>query len=366
MVADSPSHHSSDSGGAPVVRRPKVLSPDDYVSGVMQGNRNVLARAITLVESSSAFHEVQAQDVLQRLLPHTGKARRIGITGVPGVGKSTFIETFGCFLVERGFRLAVLTVDPTSTRTGGSILGDKTRMERLSRHPNAFIRPSPSGLTMGGVARRTRETLLLCEAAGYDVVLLETLGVGQSEIAVRSMVDFFLLLMLPGAGDELQGIKKGIVEIADAVLVNKCDGDNLQRARLAAADQEAAVHCLQPATPGWRTPVALSSGLTGQGIPEIWETIDRFYRDLEPRGAISTRRQEQLLEWLSDLVNDELRRQFSRDPRVTALLPELRRQLLGGETTAVRAAHELVAAYQSRLDTAAPQSQTEGKHVNEN
>jgi LAO/AO transport system kinase len=359
--------NSGGSGGVSVPRRPRPLSPDDYVSGVLQGNRGILARAITLVESSSPFHEVQAQDVLQRLLPHTGKGRRIGITGVPGVGKSTFIETFGCFLVERGFKVAVLTVDPTSTRTGGSILGDKTRMEQLSRHPNAFIRPSPSGLTVGGVARRTRETMLMCEAAGYDVVLLETLGVGQSEIAVRSMVDFFLLLMLPGAGDDLQGIKKGIVEIADTVLINKCDGDNLQRARLAAADQEAAIHCLQPATLQWRTPVALSSGLTGQGIPEVWETIDRFYRELEPAGVISNRRQEQLLEWLSDLVNDELRRHFFRDPRVAALLPSLRKQLLGGETTAVRAARDLLAAYESPLNSApTPKSETESDHVKEN
>lgn len=338
-------------GGNPPLRRPKPLSPDDFVSGVLEGRRGILARAITLVESNSPFHEKQAQEILQRLLLHTGKARRIGITGVPGVGKSTFIESFGCYLVERGLKLAVLTIDPTSSRTGGSILGDKTRMEKLSRHPNAFIRPSPSGLALGGVARRTRETMLLCEAAGFDVVFLETVGVGQSEIAVRSMVDFFLLLMLPGAGDELQGIKKGIVEIADAVLVNKCDGDNLQRARLAAADQEAAIHCLQPATPGWKTPVGLCSGLTGHGIPETWEMIERFYRELEPAGAIRRRREQQLLDWVFDLIQNELQRSFMQNARVASLLPKMQEGLLKGEITAVIAARSLLTAFEGRPES---------------
>jgi LAO/AO transport system kinase len=323
-------------------RRARYLTPDDYVAGVIAGDRGVLARAITLVESSSHPHEVQAQEVLQRLLPRTGKARRIGITGVPGVGKSTFIESFGCFLVERGHRLAVLTIDPTSSRTGGSILGDKTRMEQLSRHPNAYIRPTPTGGNLGGVARRTRETMLLCEAAGFDIVILETVGVGQSEIAIRSMVDFFLLLLLPGAGDELQGIKKGIMEIADAVLVNKADGDNLLKARQALAEHEAALHYAQPATPKWKTSAALASGLTGQGIPELWETIERFYRELEPTGVITRRRQQQLLEWFSDLIGDELQRQFYQDPRVKSRLPVLQEEVLRGVITAVRAARELL------------------------
>ena len=335
-------------------RRPRYLTPDDYVAGVIAGDRGVLARAITLVESSSHLHEVQAQEVLQRLLPRTGKARRIGITGVPGVGKSTFIESFGCFLVERGLRLAVLTIDPTSSRTGGSILGDKTRMERLSRHPNAYIRPTPAGGNLGGVARRTRETLLLCEAAGFDIVILETVGVGQSEISIRSMVDFFLLLLLPGAGDELQGIKKGIMEIADAVLVNKADGDNLLKARQALAEHEAALHYSQPATPNWKTPVALSSGLTGEGIPELWETIERFYRELEPTGAIARRRQQQLLEWLSDLIREELQRQFFQDPRVKSRMPILQQSVLCGETTAVRAARELLALAKTPDDLPKP------------
>jgi LAO/AO transport system kinase len=335
-------HHHGRSREAVLPRRARHLTPDDYVAGVIAGDRGVLARAITLVESSSHPHEVQAQEVLQRLLPRTGKARRIGITGVPGVGKSTFIESFGCFLVERGHRVAVLTIDPTSSRTGGSILGDKTRMEHLSRHPNAYIRPTPTGGNLGGVARRTRETMLLCEAAGFDIVILETVGVGQSEIAIRSMVDFFLLLLLSGAGDELQGIKKGIMEIADAVLVNKADGDNLLKARQALAEHEAALHYAQPATPNWKTSVALASGLTGQGIPELWETIERFYRELEPTGAISRRRQKQLLEWLSDLIGDDLQRQFYQDPRVKSRLPVLQEEVLRGAVTAVRAARELL------------------------
>ncbi len=329
----------------PTPRHPRRLTVDDYVTGVLAGDRAVLARAITLVESNSRLHEAQAQEVLNRLLPHAGKAKRIGITGVPGVGKSTFIETFGCFLVDRGHKLAVLTIDPTSARSGGSILGDKTRMEKLCVSPNAFIRPTPSGDNLGGVARRTRETMLLCEAAGYDTILVESVGVGQSEITLHSMVDFFLLLLLPGAGDELQGIKKGIIEMADLVLINKADGDNRMRAEHARADQDAALHYLQPATPGWKTEVALVSGLTGEGVPEVWNRIGKFYAELEPKGIVAKRRQQQTLEWLGDLIHDELRRRFYHDPRVTTKLPELKEALLRGEMTAVRAAKILLEAH---------------------
>jgi LAO/AO transport system kinase len=333
------------SNSAATPRHSRRLTVDDYVAGVLAGDRAILARAITLVESNSRQHEAQAQEVLNRLLPHTGKAKRVGITGVPGVGKSTFIETFGCYLVEQGHKLAVLTIDPTSARSGGSILGDKTRMEKLCVAPNAFIRPSPSGDNLGGVARRTRETMLLCEAAGFDTIIVESVGVGQSEITLHSMVDIFVLLLLPGAGDELQGIKKGIIEMADLVLINKADGENRARAELARADQDAALHYLQPATPGWKTEVALVSGFTGEGVPEVWERIGKFYATLAPQGAIAKRRQQQTLEWLNDLIHDELRRRFDHDPRVIAKLPELQEALLRGELTTVRAANVLLEAH---------------------
>lgn len=325
-------------------RHPRRMSVEDYVAGVRGGDRTILARAITLVESNSRLHEAQAQEVLHRILPFTGQAKRVGITGVPGVGKSTFIESLGCQLVETGHKLAVLTIDPTSSRSGGSILGDKTRMERLCQLPAAFIRPSPSGLSLGGVARRTRETMLLCEAAGFDAILVETVGVGQTEIAMRSMVDFFLLLLLPGAGDELQGIKKGIVEMADLVAINKADGDNRLRAELTRQDQAAALHYLQPATPGWLTEAVLCAGRDGQGVPEIWERIGAFYTTLTPRGVIAQRRQQQSLAWLSDLIEDELKRRFYRDPRVAGRLDATRRALMEGRITAVNAARSLLDA----------------------
>ncbi len=347
-----PRHENSDDDKANTLpRRPRPLTGDSYVAGVLAGDRSVLARAITLVESDSRRHEAQAQAILQRLLAHTGKAKRIGISGVPGVGKSTFIESFGCFLTGQGHKLAVLTIDPTSARSGGSILGDKTRMERLSREPLAFIRPTPAGGNLGGVARRTRETMLLCEAAGFDIIVVETVGVGQSEVALRSMVDFFLLLLLPGAGDELQGIKKGIIEMADGVLINKADGDNRLRAEQARLEQEAALHYSQSATPGWQTQVGLCSGLSGEGIPELWLRIEQFYRELEPKGVIARRRQQQALDWLSDLVHDELRRRFEHDPGVIARLPAVREALLRGEMTALGAAQALLAAHDDRKET---------------
>jgi LAO/AO transport system kinase len=347
LLANPRDRMTSPANNSPVSHPGRRLTVADYVAGVRAGDRSLLARAITLVESNSRTHEAQAQEVLNRLLPHTGKAKRIGITGVPGVGKSTFIETFGCFLVERGHKLAVLTIDPTSARSGGSILGDKTRMEKLCVSPHAFIRPTPSGDNLGGVARRTRETMLLCEAAGFDTIIVESVGVGQSEITLHGMVDFFLLLLLPGAGDELQGIKKGIVEMADLVLINKADGDNQLRAEHARADQDAALHYLQPATPGWKTEVALVSGRTGLGIPEVWERIGKFYALLEPKGIIARRRQEQALEWLSALIHDELRHQFDHDPQVAAKLPGLREALRRGEMTAVRAAKILLETHAS-------------------
>jgi LAO/AO transport system kinase len=321
---------------------------DEYVAGVLAGDRAILARAVTLIESQFPPHEKKAQKVLQALLPHTGRARRIGITGSPGVGKSTFIEAFGCYLVHQGRAVAVLAIDPSSKRSGGSILGDKTRMENLSREPRAFIRPSPSGDSVGGVARRTRETMLVCEAAGFDVILVESVGVGQSEVALRSMVDFFLLLLLPGAGDELQGIKRGIIEMADDILVNKADGDNRQRAEQARLEQQAALPFLQPATTGWKTEAAVCSAQTGEGIPRVWKRIEQFYRELEPKGVIAKRRQQQAVDWLTDLIRDELHRRFDRHPRIQARLPALRESLIRGEITAVSAAHMLLADFDAR------------------
>ncbi len=323
-------------------RRAKVLHVEDYVDGVRAGDRGVLARAITLTESSSGEHQARAQKVLQKLLPHTGKARRIGITGVPGVGKSTFIEALGCHLCQLGLKVAVLAVDPSSARSGGSILGDKTRMEQLCRQPNAFIRPSPSGKTLGGVARKTREAMLLCEAAGFDVIIIETVGVGQSEVAVRSMVDFFLLLILPGAGDELQGIKKGIVEQADAILVTKADGDNKFRAEQARQEYATALHYMTPTTEHWTTPVNLSSAMTGEGIPELWQLVQRFYNELEPLQVLRQRRQEQSAQWLHDLIRETLESGFYHHPRVKLARPEIERRLLHGELTAPQAAHALL------------------------
>jgi LAO/AO transport system kinase len=322
-----------------------ALSVEDFVAGVISGDRAILSRAITLIESRSPLHEKKAQEVLQRLLPHTGKARRVGITGVPGVGKSTFIEAFGCYLVSQGHTVAVLTIDPTSKRSGGSILGDKTRMENLSRESRAFIRPSPAGDSMGGVGRRTRETMLLCEASGFDLVLVESVGVGQSEVALRSMVDCFLLLLLPGAGDELQGIKRGIIEMADDILINKADGENRLRAEQARLDQQAALSCLQPATPVWKPEVALCSARTGEGVPRVWERIEQFYRELEPKGVIATRRQQQAVDWLADLTQDELRRRFEQHPRVQARFPAIRELVRRGEITAVSAARALLAEF---------------------
>lgn len=318
---------------------------DEYVAGVLAGDRALLARAVTLIESQSPLHEKKAQKVLQELLPHTGKARRIGITGAPGVGKSTFIEALGCYLIKQGHALAVLTIDPTSKFSGGSILGDKTRMENLSREARAFIRPTPAGDSIGGVARRTRETMLLCEAAGFDLVLVESVGVGQSEVALRSMVDFFLLLLLPGAGDELQGIKRGIIEMADDILINKADGENRPRAEQARLEQQAALACLQPATPGWKTEAALCSARTGEGVPQVWQRMELFFRELEPKGVIAKRRQQQAVDWLRDLIRDELQRRFDHHPHVQAHFLGLGESLLRGEITAVSAARMLLADF---------------------
>ncbi len=325
------------------------LTIDEYVNGVLAGNRTVLARAITLIESNAPRHFDAAQTVLKQLLPHTGHSLRVGITGVPGAGKSTLIETLGVMLTEKGHKVAVLAVDPTSSITGGSILGDKTRMEKLSNAPNAFIRPSPTGGMLGGVARKTRETILLCEAAGYDIILVETVGTGQSEITVRSMVDFFLLLLVPGAGDELQGIKKGVVELADAILINKADGDNKIPAQAARAEYNRALHYLTPATEGWVTKAYTGSALSGDGIAELWEVVEGFWQKTAVSGTFATRRQTQQLEWLHTLISEQLHQSFYNLSSIQKKLPEIEKAVINGTLPTTAAAQQLLAIFENLI-----------------
>ena len=317
----------------------------DLAAGVRAGNIRSLAKAITLVESRSPDHSLAATTLLDELLPDSGEAIRIGISGVPGVGKSTFIEVFGLYLIGQGLKVAVLAVDPTSQLSGGSILGDKTRMEELSREKAAFIRPSPSGDTLGGVARKTRETMLICEAAGYDVVLVETVGVGQSEITVASMVDFFLLLQLPGAGDELQGIKKGVMEIADAILINKADGDNRSRAELASQQYLNALHILQPKSLNWQVPVLLCSALKNQGIAEVWQMIETFRLAMTNSGELQEKRRRQNNDWMWALLMDGLKELFLGDKSVAGLLAGVQGAVAEEVTTPSAAARRLLEAF---------------------
>ena len=331
--------------GAGVPRR-RRLGVDEYVDGVLAGDRNVLGQAITLVESNAHAHLELSQEVLRRLLSHAGRSIRVGITGVPGAGKSTFIETLGLYLCEQGHRVAVLAVDPSSKVTRGSILGDKTRMEQLSRHERAFIRPSPSSGTLGGVTRKSRETILVCEAAGFDVILVETVGVGQSETTVRSMVDFFLLVMIAGAGDELQGIKKGIMELADALLVNKADGDNKPRAKAAQLEYNRALHYLAPATDGWRTRAYACSALTGEGIPELWAVVDAFRKQTTDSGVLEQRRRAQTLDWVYSMVEEHLRSSFFQHAGVERIRAEIEHQVMWGHLPPTAAVQRLIAEFE--------------------
>ncbi len=301
-------------------RRAKALSLEDYKKGVLECDKTVLARAITLIESNSPAHMGKAQELVGQILPYTGKSFRIGITGVPGAGKSTFIEALGTMLCDMGHRVAVLAVDPSSSVSGGSILGDKTRMENLSRNKNAFIRPSPSGGVLGGVARKSRETMLLCEAAGYDIILIETVGVGQSEVTVRSMSDFFLLIQLAAQGDELQGIKKGVIELADAILVNKCDGNMVERSRMRRAELSGVLHYLKSPTPDWSPFCDVCSAETGLGIKEAWEKLWAFKEKQTALGHFQKRRNAQKKEWLYSVLNDEVLRDFYSDKKVSAMM----------------------------------------------
>jgi len=320
----------------------------ELFDGVRAGDRTVLGRAITLVESNSSSHQEQAQELLRQLLPFSGDSIRVGVTGVPGAGKSTLIDALGCQLIEANHRVAVMAVDPSSSRSKGSILGDKTRMEELSRSDRAFIRPSPTGGTLGGVARKTRETMLLFEAAGYDVLLVETVGVGQSEITVRGMVDFFLLVLIAGAGDELQGLKKGIVELADAVVINKADGDNAAAAGTAQAEYAQALHYLRPATEGWTTSVSTASALTGDGVAKLWNQVETFVTTTRASGAFEERRRDQALAWLGDLVGERLRQLFAGHPEVSKLKPQIEQRVRAGELPVTEAAWELLKAYETR------------------
>jgi LAO/AO transport system kinase len=320
----------------------RELRAADYVAGVLGGNRSILARTITLIESNAPRHAPLAEQVVKRLLEHSGRSVRVGITGVPGVGKSTFIESLGCLLCKRGKLVAVLAVDPSSSITRGSILGDKTRMELLSREPNCFIRPSPAGGTLGGVARKSRETILACEAAGFDVVLVETVGVGQSETTVRSMVDFFLVLMLAGAGDELQGIKKGIIELADALLITKADGDNNARAEAARVEYTHALHYLTPPTAGWRPEVLACSSVENRGVTEAWDVVERFHETGLRAGFFAERRRTQTLDWLREMLEQELWRNFSRNSSVTEAFPQIERDVLDGKISATSAVKQLL------------------------
>ncbi len=325
-----------------------AAEPDILARGVLAGDRRALAQAITLVESTRTDHRAAAQDLLSEVLPRAGQAVRLGITGVPGVGKSTFIEAFGLYLIGQGHQIAVLAVDPTSRRSRGSILGDKTRMEELSRAPQAFIRPSPAGTTLGGVARRTREALLVCEAAGFDVVIVETVGVGQSETAVADMVDMFLLLLQPGSGDELQGFKRGIVELADLILVNKADGELAAAAERAAAEYRGALQFLRPPSRNWRPEVMKVSALSGQGMAEVWETVGRFRAALGRSGELAEKRANQALAGMWSEVGDSLLAALRTDPAVAQKIPALEAEVRAGRLSPSAAAERILAAFRGR------------------
>jgi LAO/AO transport system kinase len=321
----------------------RTLKPSALALGIKAGERATLARAITLIESKRADHRNAAHHLVQELLPATGKAVRLGITGAPGAGKSTAIDALGTFLTARGHKVAVLAVDPSSTRTGGSILGDKTRMARLATDPNAFVRPSPSSGTLGGVAAKTRETMLLCEAAGYDVVLVETVGIGQSETTVADMTDFFLVLMLPGAGDELQGLKKGIVELADMIAVNKADGDNIARARLAAAEYRAALNILAPHSANWSPPVLTFSALTGDGIALLWAQVLSHKETMTASGELATRRREQQVKWMWTMLEERLTARLRSDPSVRGKVKAAEAAVAAGSLAPTLAVEEIAA-----------------------
>lgn len=326
-------------------KRKRLMTAGEYVEGILKGDVTVLSRAVTLVESQAAEHQQLAQEVIEKCLPYAGKSKRIGITGVPGAGKSTSIDVFGLHVLKRGGKLAVLAIDPSSERTKGSILGDKTRMEKLSQQADAFIRPSPSAGSLGGVARKTRETIVLCEAAGYDNIFVETVGVGQSETAVHSMVDFFLLIQLAGTGDELQGIKRGIMEMADGIVINKADGDNIERAMLAKAQFQNALHLFPPTESGWLPEVLTYSGYYEIGITEVWDMIDRYFAFVQDNGYFEQKRIEQEKYWMYETIDEHLKSHFYNDPEIEAMLKKKKESVLASRQSSFVAAREVLDYY---------------------
>ena len=328
-------------------KKPAIRTVDEYMDGITRGDTTILSQAITLVESSRTDHRAVAHEIIQRCqaVSHDRETMRIGITGVPGAGKSTFIEAFGSYLTAEGHKLAVLAIDPSSEKSKGSILGDKTRMETLCNDPKAFIRPSPSAGSLGGVARKTRETILLCEAAGYDVIFIETVGVGQSETAVHSMSDFFLLLMLSGAGDDLQGIKRGIMEMSDLIAITKADGNNVEKSNLARALYANALHLFPPTESGWEPTALTSSAVTKEGLPEILAKIEAYFKLVKGNGYYHKKRREQARFWMYESINEDLKNRFYENEKVRALLPDYEQAVLRGDLESFSAASELISKY---------------------
>ncbi|WP_281614253.1 methylmalonyl Co-A mutase-associated GTPase MeaB [Flammeovirga sp. SubArs3] len=329
-------------------KRRKRLSAEEYANGIIEGDRIILSRAITIIESKLNEDILLAEQILEKILPYTGNSLRVGITGVPGVGKSTFIESFGKYITSRELKLAVLTIDPSSQISGGSILGDKTRMEELSNDPLAYVRPSAAGSALGGVNHKTRETMLLCEAAGFDVILIETVGVGQSETTVKGMVDFFLLLMLAGAGDELQGIKRGIMEMADAIAITKCDGDNIRKGQLARAEYQNALHLFPPSETGWSPKVMTCSSLENSGLDQILENILEFEKKMKDKGYFQSKRQEQNLHWMHETIESYLKRAFYSDEDITKELPSLENGVIQNKVPAIAGARKLIELFNKK------------------
>ncbi|MBO5855289.1 MAG: methylmalonyl Co-A mutase-associated GTPase MeaB [Alistipes sp.] len=328
-----------------VRRKRRVMTTDEYVAGILEGNITILAQAITLIESNNPSHYAQAQEIIERCLPHSGKSVRIGITGVPGAGKSSFIEAVGNMVTSYRHKLAVLAIDPSSERSGGSILGDKTRMESICHNPDIFVRPSPSAGSLGGVARKTRETIVLCEAAGYDVIFIETVGVGQSETAVHSMVDMFMMLQISGAGDELQGIKRGIMEMADMMVITKADGENVTKAELAKAQYQGALMLFPLPESEWRPQVYTCSSLEGTGLEEVWQGVEQYLQHIELNGYFMANRNRQNKYWMYETINETLKSSFYNNPEIEAKMADIEQRVLDAKLSSFIAAKELLDIY---------------------